>query len=370
MDIAVIGTSKKENEKRVPIHPGHIGFITENIRKHLYFEKGYGIHFDTEDGEIYRLTGNPPMEREKLLRSFKAVLVTKPVPEDFEQMQEGTLVWGWLHSVQQSIITQIAIDKKLTLIAWENMYHQGERDVVHIFSKNNEMAGYCGVQHALELTGMDGNFGPSKKSAVFSLGSVSRGAIYALKGHGFDDITVYTQRPPLLVASRLPGIEYKQIIKADSGDFEAVNAGGERTPLINELTETDIIVNGVLQNPTKPVIFIHDRDVARFTRTCLVIDISCSRGMGFSFARPTDFSRPIFRIGNIKYYAVDHTPTLLWDSASWEISDCILPYLPYIVEETDNKVLRDAVDIQDGRIINRDIITFQNRSLVYPYKQL
>jgi len=112
------------------------------------------------------------------------------------------------------------------------------------------------------------------------------------------------------------------------------------------------------------------RHIVKFTKACLVIDISCALGMGFSFARPTDFTNPIFKVGNIKYYAVDHTPSILWDSASWEISNGILPYLPYIVEQSDNEVVNAAIDIKDGKILNRDILSYQNRSVVYPYKQL
>lgn len=370
MDIAVIGTSKKENEKRVAIHPDHISQIPVKIRKHLFFEKGYGIPFGMEDETICSLTGNSLMERKSLLNDLKAILITKPVAEDFEEIQDGTLVCGWLHSVQQSIITQIAINKKLTLIAWENMYYQGERDLLHIFNKNNEMAGYCGVQHALQLTGIDGNFGPKRKAIVISFGAVSRGAIYGLEGHGFNDITVYTQRPSFLSANKIPGIQYKQMIKDDTGVLEIVDLNGEKTPLINELATSDIIVNGVLQNPNNPLMFINDDDIVKFTKACLVIDISCALGMGFSFARPTDFTNPIFKVGNIKYYAVDHTPSILWDSASWEISNGILPYLPYIVEQSDNKVLNAAIDIKDGKILNKDILSYQNRSVVYPYKQL
>lgn len=370
MDIAVIGTSKKENEKRVAIHPSHISQIPINIRKHLFFEKGYGIPFDMEDEKICSLTGNRLVEREELLANHKAILLTKPIAEDFEKMQDGTLVWGWLHSVQQNIITQIAIDKKLTLIAWENMYYQGSRDLFHIFSRNNEIAGYCGVQHALQLMGIDGNYGPHRKVVVISFGAVSRGAIHALEGHGFREITVFTMRPSYLTGSKIPGIEYKQITIGDRGVLETIILNGEKMPFINELATADIIANGVLQDPNNPLMFINENDIVKFIKPCLVIDISCAIGMGFSFAHPTKFSNPIFKIGNIKYYAVDHTPTLLWDSATWEISNAILPYLPCIVEQSDNKVLNDAIDIKDGKILNRDILTYQNRSQVYPYKQL
>ncbi|MFA6940118.1 MAG: N(5)-(carboxyethyl)ornithine synthase [Clostridiaceae bacterium] len=370
MNVAVIGTSRKENEKRVPIHPEHIKFIPENLRNQLFFEKEYGMPFGITDEEITSWTGNPLMDRKTLFHNFKAMIVPKPVEEDFKEMQEGTIVWGWIHSVQQNNIAQIAIDKKLTLIAWENMYSLGERSRIHIFQKNNEMAGYCGVQHALQLRGIDGNFGVPKKCVILSFGSVSRGAVYALKGHGFQDITILTQRASHLVLDKIPGIKYKQIFKDKSGGLKVKSTGYESKFIIDELTEADIIVNGVLQKPNNPITFIRDDDIIKFKKECLIIDISCDKGMGFSFADPTDFSQPLRKIGNILYYAVDHTPSLLWDSASWEISNSLIPYLSDFVEQRDNPVINDAVDVKDGIILNEDILFFQNRSAKYPYESL
>ena len=361
MNVAVIGTSRKENEKRVAIHPEQIKNIPENIRRNLFFEKGYGIPFGVSDEKIAVLTGNQLSDRKILIENFKAIIIPKPEQEDFEEMQEGTRVWGWIHAVQQSNIAQIAIDKKLTLIAWENMNYQGNRDRIHIFQKNNEMAGYCGVQHALQLKGIDGNFGVPRKVIVFSFGSVSRGAINALKGHGFTDITVFTQRPTYLISDEIPGIQYKQMHRSGNEPFQVENIEGELTPIIEELINADIIVNGVLQDPNDPVMWINDKDIIKFRKECLVIDISCDKGMGFSFAHSSDSGEPLYKEGNISYYCVDHTPTLLWDGASWEISNCILAFLQDFVEQNNNAVLNGAIDIRDGVVINEDILIFQNR---------
>ncbi len=370
MDFAVIGTSRKENEKRRPIHPRHIASIPEELRSHLFFEKGYGEPFAVSDGEIHALTGNPLMERRKLLGGFGGVIITKPVIEDFEELKDGTVVWGWVHSVQQRYITQLSIDKKLTLYAWENMYYQSGRELIHTFSRNNELAGYCGVQHALEVAGIDGNFGPVRKAAVISFGSVSRGAIFSLRSHGINNIAVYTQRPVSLVANQIPGISYQQFVENESGGFDVLKLDGSRTPILDALSSADIIVNGILQNPVKPVILVKEEDANRFTKPCLIIDVSCSKAMGFDFACPTTFASPIFKLDNITYYGVDHTPTLLWDSATWEISKALLPYLNDMIGGTENEVLTGSIDIKDGKILNTDIIVYQNRSKVYPYKQL
>lgn len=367
MNAAVIGTSRKENEKRVAIHPEHIKIIPKNIRNHLFFEKSYGIPFGIADEEISSWTGNPLMDRKELLHNFKAIIIPKPVKEDFSEMQEGAVVWGWIHSVQHSDIIQIAIDKKLTLIAWENMYSIGERSKVHIFQKNNEMAGYCGVQHALESRGIDGNFGINRKCVILSFGSVSRGAVYALKGHGFNDITIITKRPTHLISDKIPGVQYKQILKDPTGCCKVCNPGSDSRYIIDELTEADIIVNGMLQNPNNPVVFVNNDDIIKFKKECIIIDISCDKGMGFSFAVPTSFSKPIRKFGNILYYAVDHTPSLLWDSASLEISRGLIPYLGNFVEQRNDLVLNNAVDMRNGIILNKDILLFQNRSTEYPY---
>ncbi len=371
MNIAVIGTSKKENEKRVPVHPMHIPLIPKRIRQCLFFQKGYGVPFGVSDQRIHALTGNPVMDRDELMCTSGTIIITKPVLDDFPCMKEGATVWGWIHSVRQPDIVQIAIDKKMTLIAWENMYHHSIRERVHIFYKNNEMAGYCGVQHALQLRGIDGNFGPPRKVCILSMGSVSKGAIYAFIGHGFSDITVYTRRPSFLAGHKLPGIRYKQLVmNENNGGYQVVNFKRERRPLIEEMTNADIIVNGMLQDPQNPAVFIHGHDIPKFQKECLIIDISCDIGMGFSFARPTDFSNPVLRFGNILYYAVDHTPTLLWDSASWEISNGILPYLAHLAEQTYNEVLQDAMDIKEGKILNGDIIACQNRTQNYPHNPI
>lgn len=370
MNTAIIGTSRKENERRVAVHPKHIKNIPEAIRKQLFFEKGYGIPFGVSDETITLLTGNHPLERSKLLKNFYSFIMPKPVEDDFKEMNNGSTIWGWIHSVQQEKIAQIAIDKKMTFVAWENMYYTGKRNRMHIFQKNNEMAGYCGVQHALQIRGIDGNFGERRKVFVIGFGSVSRGALYALKGHGFNDITVLTNRPSYLVSDQFPGVKYRHFKENSSGKYVVENQNNQPKFMVDLLSQADIIVNGVLQNPNNPAIFIHDSDIGKFKKECLIIDISCDAGMGFSFAHPTTTTNPIFKQGNIIYYSWDHTPTLLWDSASWEISNSLLPFLADFVEGNENEIINGAIDIKDGIIINKEILTFQNRSPIYPYNRM
>ena len=350
LTVGVFGTSRKIQEKRVPIHPDQLDWIDSEIRKYLYFETGYGEAFGMSDSQLAALSGGV-LSRTELFEQCQIALLAKPVEDDFEEMKEGTIHWGWPHCVQQKAITQTAIDRKLTLIAWEAMHRWSKHGdwQLHIFNKNNEIAGYAGVHHAMNLLGIDGNYGPNRKAVVLSFGSVSRGAIRALQARGINNITVFTQRHYFLVADQMAGVDYYQFEKNENGDLISLHPDRQSLPFIEELTDADVIVNGILQDTDNPIMFVQEDQNNRLKPGCLIIDISCDEGMGFSFAKPTDFDAPIFKSHGVFYYAVDHSPSYLWNSASWEISNSMIPYLPIVMggpeKWKESETIRRAIEI-------------------------
>jgi hypothetical protein len=100
------------------------------------------------------------------LANIGNVILPKPVLADLQELREGGILWGWPHCVQQWAHTQAAIDRKQTLIAFEDMFVWGPNGEIgrHTFYKNNEMAGYCAVLHALQLKGIDGHYGNQRKT--------------------------------------------------------------------------------------------------------------------------------------------------------------------------------------------------------------
>lgn len=372
LSVSVFGTSSKLHEKRVPIHPEQISWIDENIRKHLYFEEGYGLPFDFSDEQIASLSGGV-LPREDLFEQGDIMLLPKPVQKDFDSMQPSSILWGWPHCVQQKDFTQTAIDRNLTFIAWEAMHRWNEHGdwQMHIFQKNNEIAGYAGVIHALGLMGLDGNYGPQRKAVVISFGSVSRGAIHALRALGINDICVFTQRHSIFVADQMTHTDYNHYEQDKSGKLLAIYPDGRSTPFVEAIENADVIINGILQDTDNPIMFLEKGQEGRLKKGALIVDISCDEGMGFPFAKPTSFEAPMFKEGQVYYYAVDHTPSYLWNSASWEISNSLLPYLPLVMQGPDrwmqSETLRRAVEIQDGIIKNPKILSFQNRKAEYPH---
>lgn len=372
--VGVIGTSKKEDERRFPIHPEHLSRIPEALRRQLIFEEEYGAPFGISDAEISALTGGIAT-RHELLADIGTVIISKPVLADLQDLREGGTLWGYVHCVQQRDITQAAIDRKQTLIAFEDMFVWSPDGKVgrHTFYKNNEMAGYCGVKHALQLKGIDGHYGNQRKTIIFGFGAVSRGALYALKSHGFRDITICIQRPDNEVREEVLDCNYVRIRSGKEGEARmmVVEHDGTTRPLSELIGEADIIFNGTFQDTEHPIDFVTEDEGTSLKPNSLIIDVSCDEGMGFFFAKPTTFKNPMFKYESIDYYAVDHTPSYFWESATRSISAALIVYLPTVlagpVSWQKNETIRRAINIDGGVIQNLSILSFQDRQPTYPH---
>ena len=374
LDLAVLARSAKENEHRLPLHPHHLARLPDDIRPHVFLEEGYGASLGLDDDSLRTLVGGIA-SRADLMARCDVVLLPKPQASDLLAMREGQTLWGWPHCVQDPEITQIAIDRRLTLIAFEAMNHWSADGafLLHVFHKNNELAGYCSVLHALALTGNTGMYGRRLSAAVIGFGATARGAVTALIAHGVHDVEVLTQRGVTAVASPIHSARIVHFAPDEGGvRTSSVQTEDGPVPLPGFLAAHDIIVNCVLQDTSSPMTFLTEEDVPSLAPGTLVVDVSCDAGMGFSWARPTSFDDPTFVVGeHVTYYAVDHSPSYLWNSASWEISEALLPYVRDVIggpaARDANVTLERAVEIRDGVFANPVVLAFQGRLPAYPH---
>ena len=172
-------------------------------------------------------------------------------------------------------------------------------------------------------------------------------------------------------------MKYAQYIRDPEGSDEAKTMleNGSVVPFAEVLCKCDIIVNCVLQDTDNPITYIRNKDVGLLKPGTLIVDVSCDTAMGFEFARPTTFDEPMLTFGNeISYYAVDHSPSLLYDTASFEHSKTAWPHVKDVLDgETGwsrNPTVGKAVEFLDGVVVNPKILTFQNREKDYPHRKL
>ncbi|MFI6280230.1 N(5)-(carboxyethyl)ornithine synthase [Streptomyces sp. NPDC050988] len=374
LSLGVLASSHKENEFRLPLHPAHLGRIAPDVREKIFLEQGYGERFGVTDDALRPQVAGL-RSREQLLDECDVLLLPKPMHDDVAALRQGQVLWGWPHCVQDETMTQLGIDRRLTLIAWEAMNHWTSTGAfsVHVFHKNNELAGYCSVLHALQLGGLTGSYGRRMRAVVISFGATARGAVTGLGAMGVSDVTVLTQRAAAAVASPMPSVVMGHFEERpdDPSRLQALTGLGP-VPLAEYLAGFDIIVNCIRQDTDAPLTFVTDEELAHFRPGTFFIDVACDEGMGFTWARPTTFGDPMPTVGpGCHYYGVDHSPSHLWNSATWEISEALLPYLRKVMSGPTawdaDATISKAIEIRDGVVMNPKILSFQHRAANFPH---
>jgi len=377
LTLGLLATSSKENELRLPIHPQHFDRIDADLRARIVLERGYGDRYGVSEDVLATQVG-AIRSREEVIATSDVVLLPKPTLDDVASLREGQVLWGWPHAVQDIGLTQLCIDKRLTLVAWEAMNHWTSSGsfVVHVFHMNNELAGYCSVLHALTLVGTTGHYGRPLTAVVIGFGNTARGAVTALTALGVHDVTVLTMRDVTAVSSPVPSVMLHHLDRAEA-DPSRTTVQTDTGPVSAAafLARHDIVVNCVLQDTDAPLMFVSDAELAEFASGSLLVDVSCDLGMGFAFARPTSFEKPTFVVGDgVTYYGVDHSPTFLWNSATWSISEALIPYLRTVMDGPSawdrDRTISLALEIRAGVILNPKILSFQGRSADYPHPPL
>jgi len=79
----------------------------------------------------------------------------------------------------------------------------------------------------------------------------------------------------------------------------------------------------------------------------------------------------MFQVEKVDYYAVDHTPSYFWESASRSISAALIVHLPTFLagpgDWQKNETIRRAINIEKGVIQKEEVMAFQNRQPDYPH---
>jgi len=309
--------SQKNNEKRRCLIPSDIENI--NNKSQIYIEEGYGAVLGYTD-EDYRNAGVNIATQDEVL-SKDIICDGKIGDAAYLPKLKNQTIYGWVHAVQNREITDLLIDNNLTAYAWEDMFEDGR----HTFWRNNEIAGEAAIMHAYTLHGL---FPYDTKVAIIGRGNIGKGALKILTFMGAD-VTVYDRKTEKLFQK--------------------------------ELEEYDVIVNCILWDTSRTDHIIYKEDLKRMKKGALIIDVSCDRNGGVETCIPTSMTEPTYVVDGIVHYAVDHTPSIFYKTISKSLSEEVSKTIDMLIEDNLNKVLKDALIVKSGEIIDQRINDFQKR---------
>jgi N5-(carboxyethyl)ornithine synthase len=306
--------SHKNNEKRRALLPEDLDKI--NNLDYLFLEKGYGESIGFKDSDYQ---GVNFVSRKEVLNCDVIVDVKLGDADYLNNIPDGKILCGWAHAVQNIDFTTLAVQKKNTVIAWENIF----RDSRYIFYRNREIAGEAailqGIRYAEKMP-------YETKVAVIGNGQVAKGALRILHGLG--------------------------------ANVDLYNKKLEKT-FIKNMYKYDVLVNCVLWDTKRTDKLIYKEDLKKMKPGTLIIDISCDPYLEIETSHPTTIDNPVYTVDNVIHYAVDNTPAMFSKSVSKVLSNNFASYFDELVTENYSPELQKAVAIAEGKIVDDEIIKFR-----------
>lgn len=306
--------SHKNNEKRRALLPEDLDKIKH--LDYLFFEKGYGDSIGFKDSDY---KGANFVSREEALKCDVIVDVKLGDADYLNDLDDNKILCGWAHAVQNLDFTTTAVQKKNTVIAWENIFKDGR----YIFYRNREIAGEAAILQGLRYAE---KMPYETKVAVIGNGQVAKGALRVLNGLGAN-VDLYN----------------KKLEKA----------------FIKNMYQYDVLVNCVLWDTKRTDRLIYKEDLKKMKPGTLIIDISCDPYLEIETSHPTTIDNPVYTVDNVIHYAVDNTPAMFSKSVSKVLSNNFAAYFDELVTGSYSPELQKAFAIIGGKIVDDEIIKFR-----------
>src|SRR2546430_14124837 len=94
LSLALFGTSRKENEHRLPVHPRHLDRIDADLRARIFLEQGYGERFGMADMRLVPLVAGL-RSAQPLPTGCGVVVLPKAARQDSAEVRARPALWGW-----------------------------------------------------------------------------------------------------------------------------------------------------------------------------------------------------------------------------------------------------------------------------------
>jgi len=325
MQIGVVKEIKPD-EHRVALTPA--GAVELRRRGHdVVVEAGAGSGSALPDSS-YEAVGARIASVDEVWSSSDLVLkVKEPLPEEFDRLREGLILFTYLHLAADERLTRALLDSGAICIAYETV----ETDDGHLplLAPMSEVAGRLATQMgawALEkaqggrgilLGGVPGV--PPAKVVVLGGGIVGYNAALIAVGMQADvwvlDKSVERMRDlEMMLDGRITLAMSNQLAIQDA-------VGG-----------ADLIVGAVLIPGARAPKLITREMLRSLKPGAVLVDVSIDQGGCFETSHPTTHSDPVFEVDGIVHYCVSNMPGAVPVTSTYALTNVTLPYAELIAD--------------------------------------
>jgi alanine dehydrogenase len=255
------------------------------------------------------------------------VKVKEPLPDEFELLQKGQILYTYLHLAAEPKLTQVLCDRGVKAVAYETI--QREDGTLPLLTPMSEVAGRMATQvGAFYLQKDHGGKGvllggvtgvrPAKVTIIGG-GVVGTNAAKMAVGLGAD-VTVLD-----VSTSRL---EYLDDIF--SGTITTLFSNSQN--IEESVRQSDLVIGAVLIAGHKAPTLVTRQMVASMAKGGVVVDVAVDQGGCIETCRPTSHLQPTYEVDGIIHYCVPNMPGVVSRTSTYALTNVTLRYASIIAK--------------------------------------
>jgi alanine dehydrogenase len=362
-----IGIAKEhpERERRTALAPAGVQLLSESGHT-VYVESGAGLQARFSDDNYINVGGRIVYSTDEVYhRSDMILKVTPPSEHDCDLLDQSQILLSFLHmAVARRQVVDKLLQKRVTAIGYELIEDEsGSLPILHSMS---EIAGQmCAYIAARYLESNNGGRGillggiagiPPAAVVILGAGVVGQAAARAALGVGAQVIILDKDM------SRLRNIERlfeKRVTTALSNTYNI--AKGVRF--------ADVLIGAVRLKGEKAPHLVTEEMVKTMKPGAVLIDVSIDQGGCVETSRPTTFADPAYVLHGVIHYCVPNIPSSAGRTASYGLTNAILPFLLEIADKGIEYALDSNRGLANGTCVYKGVCTNSSVAKIFdlPY---
>jgi alanine dehydrogenase len=342
MDIG-IPRQRRPFDYRVGLTPMGVEILT-GLGHRVYVEgsAGQGSGFDDER---YRRAGAQIVYsvEEVYGRGQLILSVARPLISEFELLQEGHILCGFLHLVvSHPAKVDILLQRKVTTIGYETI--QTEDGHLPVLSVVSQIAGRmiapvaCQLLqnneggHGILLGGVPGV--PPAKVVILGAGIVGANAVSMFEAMGAH-VTVLDTDLSRLQALEERGLKAHTMVAYDFNIAKAAK-------------RADVLVGAVLIPGARVPILVTREMVRSMKSRSVILDVSIDQGGCVETSRPTTYQNPTYIEEGVIHYCVPNMTGVLARTTTHAFNNAAWPYILKIAQWGTERALEEDAALRNG----------------------
>ena len=311
----------KDREYRVGMTPAGVAeLVGRGVTVHVETEAGTGSGF--ADAEYERAGAQIVPTATDAWGAEMVVKVKEPVPQEYDLLRPGLLLFTYLHLAADEPLTRALLDRRTTGIAYETV--QLASGFLPLLNPMSEVAGRMSIQvgaHYLEKTydgrgvllgGVPG-VAPAQV-AIIGGGTVGTNAAQMALGMGAHVTVLEKSIERMRYLSEVFGGHLTTLYSTTHAVAETVAAA-------------DLVIGAVLIPGARAPRLVSEEMVRAMRRGSVVVDVAIDQGGCIATAHPTSHSDPVYDVDGVTHYCVTNMPGAVPRTSTQALTNATLPYV-------------------------------------------